>query len=166
MRRYTLTIGDREFVVDVDDLAADRFAVQVGGQSYEVTLAGDEDLPTAAISPQIAPLAAAAAPAAGGAAAGNGTAPRPRPAAAAPVRPASPGGADILKAPMPGVILAVNVAAGARVERGQDMAVLEAMKMQNTIRSPRAGVVAEGFVAAGQSVGHGEPILRFEAGGA
>ena len=164
MRRYTLTIGEREFVVDVDDLAADRFAVQVGGQSYEVTLAADEDLPAAAISPQIAPLAA---PAAAGAAAGNGAAPRPRPAAAAaPARPPASGGADVLKAPMPGLILAVNVAAGARVERGQELAVLEAMKMQNTIRSPRAGTVAEVFVAAGQSVGHGEPILRFEAGGA
>ena len=160
MRRYTLTIGGREFVVDVDDLAADRFAVQVGGQAYEVTLAADQDLRNGTISPQIAPSAA---PAAGGAAAGNGTALRPRPAAAAaPARPAPSGGADILKAPMPGLILAVHVAAGARVERGQDLAVLEAMKMQNTIRSPRAGTVAEVFVAAGQSVGHGEAILRFE----
>jgi biotin carboxyl carrier protein len=163
MRRYTLTIGDHEFVVDVDDLAADRFAVQVGGQSYEVTLAADEDLPTGTISPQIAPVAAPIerAPV------GSGGAPRTRPAtaaAAAPARTAAAGGAEILKAPMPGVILAVNVAAGGRVERGQELAVLEAMKMQNMIRSPRAGTVAEVFVAAGQSVGHGEPILRFEAG--
>lgn len=164
MRRYTLTIGDREFVVDVDDLAADRFAVQVGEQSYEVTLATDEDLPMGTISPQIAPVATPAERAA----AGNGVEARARPtsspAAAAPARAAPAGGADILKAPMPGVILAVSVAAGVRVERGQDLAVLEAMKMQNTIRSPRAGMVAEVFVAAGQSVGHGEPILRFEAG--
>lgn len=156
MRRYTLTIGGREFVVDVDDLAADRFAVQVGGQSYEVTLAADEDLRTATISPQLAPLAAPAERTAA-----NATTPRQRPAAAA-ARGSPAGGADILKAPMPGVILAVHVAAGAKVERGQDLAMLEAMKMQNTIRSPRAGIVAEVFVAAGQSVGHGEPILRFE----
>ena len=157
MRRYTLTIGDREFVVDVDDLAADRFAVQVGGQSYEVTLAADEDLPRGTISPQISPLAAPVEQAP----AGDGGTPRARPApAAAPARTAA--GVEILKAPMPGVILAVNVAAGARVERGQELAVLEAMKMQNTIRSPRAATVAEVFVAAGQSVGHGEPILRFE----
>jgi glutaconyl-CoA/methylmalonyl-CoA decarboxylase subunit gamma len=161
MRRYTLTIGEREFVVDVDDLAADRFAVQVGGQSYEVRLAADEDLPTGTISPQITlPAATGERASADG---GNGSGRRPRPAAAAaPGRAASPGVADLLKAPMPGLILAVNVAAGARVERGQDLAVLEAMKMQNTIRSPRAGTVAEVFVAAGQSVGHGEPILRFE----
>ena len=165
MRRYTLTIGDREFVVDVDDLAADRFAVQVGDQSYEVTLAADEDLPRAMISPQIAP---AAAPAERAAAGNGGATPRARPAASpsatASSRAAPAGGADLLKAPMPGVILAVHVAAGARVERGQDLVVLEAMKMQNTIRSPRAGTVAEVLVGAGQSVGHGEPILRFEAG--
>ena len=164
MRRYTLTIGDREFVVDVDDLAADRFAVQVGGQSYEVTLTADEDLPTAAVSPQIAPAAAPAELAAAGDGVASRARPTSSPAAAAPARAAPAGGAEILRAPMPGVILAVNVAAGARVERGEDLAVLEAMKMQNTIRSPRAGTVAEVFVAAGQSVGHGEPILRFEAG--
>jgi biotin carboxyl carrier protein len=158
MRRYTLTIGGREFVVDVDDLAADRFAVQVGGQSYEVTLAADQDLRNGTISPQIAPSAST--PAVEGN--GNGrSVRRAGPPAAAPQGVAT-GGADLLKAPMPGLILAVNVAAGARVERGQDLAVLEAMKMQNTIRSPRAGTVAEVFVAAGQSVGHGEPLLRFE----
>jgi len=159
MRRYTLTVDGREFVVDIDDLAADRFAVQVGEQSFEVTLAADEDLPMATISPQMVPAQAERAPA------GGATAPRSRPVAAAPAQGAmSAAGADILKAPMPGLILAVNVAAGARIERGQEVAVLEAMKMQNTIRSPRAGQVAEVFVAAGQSVGHGEPILRFEAG--
>jgi biotin carboxyl carrier protein len=164
MRRYTLTIGDREFVVDVDDLAADRFAVQVGGQSYEVTLAADEDLPRGTISPQISPQISPAAAPVEQAPADDGGTTRVRPATAAPAAPArtAAGGAEILRAPMPGLILAVNVAAGARVERGQELAVLEAMKMQNTIRSPRAGTVAEVFVAAGQSVGHGEPILRFD----
>jgi biotin carboxyl carrier protein len=156
MRRYTLTVDGREFVVDIDDLAADRFAVQVGEQSYEVTLAADEDLPMATISPQMVPAQAERAPA------GGTTAPRARPVTAAPAQAPTSGAADTLKAPMPGLILAVNVAAGARLERGQEVAVLEAMKMQNTIRSPRAGTVAEVLVAAGQSVGHGEPLLRFE----
>jgi biotin carboxyl carrier protein len=124
-----------------------------------VTLAGDEDLPMATISPQIARAAERVA-------APSAAVPSPRPAAAAmtSTRAAPSGGADLLKAPMPGVILAVHITAGTRVERGQDVAVLEAMKMENAIRSPRAGTVAEVFVAAGQSVGHGEPILRFEAG--
>jgi biotin carboxyl carrier protein len=41
------------------------------------------------------------------------------------------------------------------------VAVLDAMKMHNLIGAPRAGVVAELCVAAGQAVGHGDPIVRF-----
>ena len=44
MRRYNLALGDREFVIDVQELTADRFQVVVGGTSYEVTLSGDENL--------------------------------------------------------------------------------------------------------------------------
>ena len=62
MRRYTLDIGGREFSIDVQELAADRFEVVVGDETYDVTLAGDEDLPEAMITPGFAP-----APAAGGA---------------------------------------------------------------------------------------------------
>jgi biotin carboxyl carrier protein len=62
---------------------------------------------------------------------------------------------------MPGLILRVAVAAGAQVRRGQDIAVLEAMKMENVIRAPRDGVVAEVCVEAGQQIGHGAPIVRF-----
>jgi biotin carboxyl carrier protein len=65
---------------------------------------------------------------------------------------------------MPGVILEVSVAEGDSVERGQPVATLEAMKMNNVIRSPRAGTIAEVCVAAGQAVGHGDPIVRFREG--
>ncbi|MFN9478717.1 MAG: biotin/lipoyl-containing protein [Betaproteobacteria bacterium] len=157
MRRYTVTIDDREFVVDVDDLAADRFAVRVGEQDYEVKLAGDEDRSRASITPQVGPPAAASAAAAVGT-----PAPVPR---AAPARSATAGGnVDTLRAPMPGLILEVSVKPGATVERGQALAVLDAMKMQNAIRSPRAGRIAQVFVAGGQSVAHGEPLLAFEPG--
>ena len=51
MRRYKLDISDREFVVDVQEIAADRFAVVVGDESYEVTLSSDENLGEATITP-------------------------------------------------------------------------------------------------------------------
>jgi biotin carboxyl carrier protein len=54
------------------------------------------------------------------------------------------------------------VAAGAHVTRGQDLAVLEAMKMENVIRAPRDGVIAEVCVRQGQQLAHGEPLVRFE----
>jgi biotin carboxyl carrier protein len=65
---------------------------------------------------------------------------------------------------MPGVILEIAVKPGDTVARGQQVAVLEAMKMNNSIRSPRAGTVAEVCVGAGQAVGHGDAILRFREG--
>jgi biotin carboxyl carrier protein len=155
MRRYTLEIGGREFVVDVGELDADRFQVRVGGEAYEVTLSGDEDLPKAAITPGLAPAAGVTAPA-------TPAASPARPAfAAAAQRPASGGSSTTLNAPMPGVILEIAVKPGDSVARGQQVAVLEAMKMNNSIRSPRAGTIAEVCVGAGQAVGHGDAILRF-----
>jgi biotin carboxyl carrier protein len=184
MRRYTLGLGGREFVIDVQELAADRFEVVVGGESYEVTLAGDEDLPEATITPGYAASGAGASPTAPSGAAGatgaNGLAgaagaggagtaqPRAARAAAAPaaatVRPRpAPGGSGgaVLSAPMPGVILEVHVKAGDRLERGQPVAVLDAMKMHNVIGAPRAGTVAEVCIAPGQAVGHGDALVRF-----
>jgi biotin carboxyl carrier protein len=152
MRRYTLGISGREFVVDVQELDADRFQVAVGDQRFEVTLHGDEELPEARIAP--------APPAAGQArAAPTPELPPPPPRTARPR--AAGGGLSALAAPMPGVILELRVKAGDRVERGQPVAVLDAMKMHNLIGAPRAGVVAELCVAAGQAVGHGDPIVRF-----
>jgi len=162
MRRYSLKIGDREIDLDVEELGADRFEVQVGGESYDVILSGDEELPDATITPAVAPGRAAAAR--------TTVKPSPPPAAAAPRAPIAPrrattaAGGNSLNAPMPGVILEVSVAVGDAIERGQQVAVLEAMKMNNVIRSPRAGTIGELCVAAGQAVGHGDPIVRFREG--
>jgi biotin carboxyl carrier protein len=137
MRRYRLKVGEREFAIDVQEQTADRYAVSVGGEAYEVTLA--EDANPSAVS--IAPRPTVALP---------------------PSRPAvTAGGKGALTAPMPGVILEVKVKAGDAVERGQPVAVLDAMKMHNTIASPQTGVVAEVLVAAGQTVDHGELILKY-----
>jgi biotin carboxyl carrier protein len=53
----------------------------------------------------------------------------------------APGGEFQLKAPMPGLVVAVPVAEGETVSRGQNLVILESMKMQNELRSPRDGVV-------------------------
>ena len=163
MRRYTLGIAGREFVIDVQEIDADRFEVAVGDQRYEVTLAGDEDLPEATITPALAPPQGGPAPSRPAAApartrtapAGLATPPT------APSRPATGGGGSSLNAPMPGVILELYVKAGDTVARGQQIAVLDAMKMHNFIGAPRAGTIAEVCVAAGQAVGHGDAIVRF-----
>ena len=167
MRRYTLNISDREFVIDVQEVTADEFEVVVGGETYAVTLSGDENLNEATITPGLQPAGGAprASAAAGVARVRKEAAPAAASAGAAPAaprKPAGPAGKGALTAPMPGVILEVSVKAGDSVERGQQVAILDAMKMHNVIGAPRAGVVAEVFVAAGQNVDHGDAIIKFK----
>ena len=159
MRRYTLNIGSREFVVDVQETDFDQFEVSVGGETYAVTLAEDQAVGGVAIAPAAAPVAAApkAAPAAA-----------PAPAAAAPAaaapkkQPAGGGGKGAVKAPMPGKILEVSVKPGETVKRGQQVAILEAMKMHNSLGASQDGVIAEVCVDVGQTVAHGDVIVTFK----
>ncbi|MFM8992287.1 MAG: biotin/lipoyl-containing protein, partial [Alphaproteobacteria bacterium] len=64
-------------------------------------------------------------------------------------------------APMPGKLLAVRVAAGDRVARGQVLAVLEAMKMEHSVLAPRAGTIGEVRYRAGDQVDEGAELLVF-----
>lgn len=57
-----------------------------------------------------------------------------------------------LKAPMPGLVVAVLVTEGQAVKKGDNLVILESMKMQNELKSPRAGTVTRVNVSAGQSV--------------
>jgi 3-methylcrotonyl-CoA carboxylase alpha subunit len=67
-----------------------------------------------------------------------------------------------LEAPMPGRVAAVKVASGQRVARGDELLVVEAMKMENALRAPRDGVVRAVHVAAGDMVAPGRPLVEFE----
>jgi biotin carboxyl carrier protein len=67
-----------------------------------------------------------------------------------------------LEAPMPGTCRDVFVAAGAKVEKGARLVLIEAMKMEHEIRSPRAGVVKAVKVKKGESVSPGAPLVELE----
>ncbi|MCX7892131.1 MAG: acetyl/propionyl/methylcrotonyl-CoA carboxylase subunit alpha [Burkholderiales bacterium] len=69
-----------------------------------------------------------------------------------------------LAAPMPGKVIAVLVAAGAKVEKGAPLVILEAMKMEHTIMAPAAGTVKEILFQAGEQVAEGAELIAFEAG--
>ena len=65
---------------------------------------------------------------------------------------------------MPGSIVSIAVQPGDRVEVGQDLCVLDAMKMNNRIRAPRAGTIAQVHVSLGQQVQYGDPLMTFADG--
>jgi 3-methylcrotonyl-CoA carboxylase alpha subunit len=72
-------------------------------------------------------------------------------------------GGGLVRAPMHGKVLAVLVEPGARVTRGQRLAIIEAMKMEHTLVAPRDGVVAEIAVAPNAQVPEGAKVMLIEA---
>jgi biotin carboxyl carrier protein len=71
-------------------------------------------------------------------------------------------GRQSIVAPMPGKVVRILAAAGESVEANQGLLVVEAMKMQNEIRSPKAGKVVEVKVASGEAVNSGQVLLVVE----
>ena len=70
------------------------------------------------------------------------------------------GGADDqLIAPMPGLVKVLNAKAGEAVTKGQPLLILEAMKMEHTLKAPRDGVIGEVLVAEGEQVTDGTVLL-------
>ncbi len=127
-----------------------KYKVTLNNKTYEVEVeAGKamlvdeyEAYAPAAPAPAAAPVAAA-------------------PAAAAPAAPAGAALAagEVVKSPMPGNILKINVAQGQRVEEGDVLLVLEAMKMENEIVATKSGTVAQIVAAKGAVVETGAPLV-------
>jgi len=67
-----------------------------------------------------------------------------------------------LEAPMPGKIIAIFVAAGDVVEKDAPLLILEAMKMEHTIRAPARGRIARILCRVGEQVGEGVELIEFE----
>ena len=70
--------------------------------------------------------------------------------------------ANDIKAPMPGLILSINVKVGQEVKEGESLLILEAMKMENSISSPKDGVVKSIQVKNGKTVEKGTLLIELE----
>lgn len=125
-----------------------KYNVTVNGTTYEVLV---EEADGAVAAPVAAPVAAAPA------------APAPAAAPAAPkaAAPAAAGAAGSVKvtSPMPGTILSVAVTVGQAVKKGDNLCILEAMKMENAIPAPQDGTVASVNVTKGASVNAGDLLV-------
>ena len=128
--KYKVTLNNRVYEVEVEEGSA------MLVDEYELVA------PAAPAAP--APVAVAAAP-----------------VAAAPAAPAAAGLAagEVVKAPMPGNVLKINVAQGQTVKEGDVLLVLEAMKMENDITATKSGTVAQIVVAKGAVVETGSALV-------
>ena len=70
-------------------------------------------------------------------------------------------GTDVAIAPMPGVVIAIRVAPGDAIRRGQVVAVIESMKMHTEIQATRDAVVDRLLVAVGETFQQGAPLVTF-----
>jgi biotin carboxyl carrier protein len=146
MPTFDVTIGGKTYHVEVPDPGATPLQVVVDGQAFEVEIAGTEGW----VAPQ----------------ATNASMHAPPPTARRAPQPQAtqPGCTSVEEtcAPMPGTILSVDVHQGQRVEAGQVVCVLEAMKMKNPIRAARGGTVLELAVQVGQNVSYGDLLVRLD----
>ena len=68
---------------------------------------------------------------------------------------------NYLISPMPGLLIGVSVEEGSTVEAGQEIAVVEAMKMENVLHAAREAVVKKVLARAGESLAVDQPIIEF-----
>ncbi|HML22936.1 MAG TPA: hypothetical protein PKD09_14890 [Aggregatilinea sp.] len=160
--KVTVKIDNEIFEVEVGDLTARPISASVGGQRFEVwpeeTAAPAKAAPAARpqtgripSTPSVLPHPEVSNPPTAASA-------KPNPPAAA---PAATSTANAVHAPIPGVIVSLAVSSGSSVEVGQELCVLEAMKMKNVIRAPRAGSIASVHVATGQHVKHRDLLFEY-----
>ena len=151
-QQWQVQLDDRPIPVDQANLGPDHMSLLIGDHSYDLwlrALPGDE--PTA-IETSYAVLLA-------GKPYRVDLVDERRHALAGMARRPDAGGDVTIKAPMPGLVINVLVAPGDLVTLGQRVVVLEAMKMQNDLTTPRAGIVRAVKTATGQAVNQGQPLV-------
>ncbi len=154
MKQYNFNINGNEYSVTINSVEGNVADVTVVA-SYKVQLGVGQTI-------SVQPAAAPAQPAAATPAPAQAAAPAPQPQAApAPqtAAPAATGAGKPVTSPLPGVIVEISVKVGDAVKAGQQVAVLEAMKMENAIEADHAGTVTAIHVNKGDSVLEGVPIV-------
>lgn len=142
MKEYKFKINGKDFHVAVNGISGTKADVTVNGVNYDVELENAVAPVQQAAPAQTAPVAPVAA------------APKAPAAASAPAT-----GGKVITSPLPGVIISVDVKEGSVVKRGQKVAVIEAMKMENDILADADGTVTAIHVSKGDTVAEDAKIV-------
>jgi len=139
--KINIKIQDTTYQVNVGDVQTRPILVEVDGEQFEVW---PEEAATASISPRPATVPAALPEKPSISGNGNSTTSKP----------------GAVSAPIPGVIIEIKVSEGEAVAYGQELCVLEAMKMKNSIRASRAGKVKKIHISVGDQVQQGKLLVE------
>ena len=140
VRSVRVKVGERWYTVQVDNLSTSPISVSVEGETFYVDVEG---LPQSKQTPRSADH-------------------QPTSRTAPPTGAShTPGVSDkVIRSPMPGRILAVTVRPGDSVSPGQEVCVVEAMKMEQSIRALQEGTVKKVHVQPLQQVGTNDPLVE------
>ena len=151
MTTLRVKVGEQWYTVEVGDLRHSPVEVSVDGQTYHVEVDAPE-LPPAQAQPRARR---------GRRPPSRVTAPPAFPRGAAPLPSFNPSD-KMLRSPMPGRVISIRVRPGDRVAAGDEVCVVEAMKMEQSIRAARDGVVKEIYVQPMASVSANDPLIELE----
>ncbi len=142
--KIKVSIDDQEYLVEIKEISKDILEIVVNGQSFKVEISEVLDA-----KPELN--------------LGSSTHQLPKSRGVdtrhVPSREATFQTRDLI-APMPGDIVDIFVNVGDQVEAGQELCVIEAMKMKNILRSPRSGKVAGIEISLGETVPYGKVLIR------
>ncbi len=141
MKRVRIRVGEKWYDVEVEDLSTSPVRVMVDGQPVLVEVEG---LPRAKASTPAGDLSS------------------PASTKAKRSAPAETAFEKLLRSPMPGRVLAVTVKPGQKVSAGQEVCIIESMKMEQTIRVSRDGKVKKVPIKPGQQVNSGDLLVELE----
>lgn len=139
MKSFKYTINGNVYKVHISSVVDDIAEVEVNGTPYQVKWRNRQKQMVTLKRPAQAPTTASGEPVIS--------------------RPAASTTKGAVKSPLPGVILQVNCKVGDTVKRGQNLLVLEAMKMENNINADRDGKIIEIKVNKGDSVLEGADLV-------
>ena len=147
--KYNVTIREKTYTVEIEDINARPVIALVDGIRFEV-------MPENGIQAQIKKAAhetkAVAEKGPSSSISASASSPALNPVLTT----------TALTAPLPGTVTEVFVKMGDVIEAGKVVLIIEAMKMKNSIRSVRAGKIAEVLVNAGQTVAHKQTLVKFQ----
>jgi len=145
-KEFSIVIDGQNYLVKIQELAGGELEVELNGKTHRVSMAEvlGQDAPSMPppATKRAAPISTVTTPQA---------------------QQPAPGRAGVLSAPMPGDIVQILVKVGDQVGVGQEVCVLEAMKMKNVLRASHAGTVKSIDVSLGQSVKYGETLVQFDS---
>lgn len=143
MKEYKYKINGNTYNVTIGDIDDNMAQVEVNGVPYKVEL---EKAPAVKVASAPRPSAA----------------PRTETGNKVISKPAATGGTNAVKAPLPGVVLSINVKEGDTVKAADTILMLEAMKMENAIHAGRDGKVKSVNVKQGDSVLQDDVLVVIE----